>query len=235
MNYLKEKTQMKKLITICVVLVFAITCRTVSADITYLQDFSNPDDPLIRTAYATVHDGICSLQSQGDTSNAVVGIATDNFGITFDNLLNGSVEVQETGNAQGTETLPYFYFCMDTNHNGYKDTGVNGDDLIIQTDSSLTGPNADGWYTLSFNRNTIAGISTSANGYSTNNPPYQSLSIWMSTYPDTLWRVYVGLGSLSSSDYSTCNLDNLQFTYTPEPATIALLGLGALGLIRRKR
>jgi hypothetical protein len=231
---------MKKLITICVVLVFAITCRTVSADITYLQDFSNPSDPLIKTAYATVQDGICTLLSQGSNSNAVVGINTSGFGITFGDLLNGSVEVEQGTNSQGTETLPYFYFTMDADHSGVKDTG---DPLIIQIDSSLSAPDAEGWSTLSFSQDTIAGISTSANNYSTNNPPYQALSVWMatsdgygSTYgSDTLWRVYVGLGSLSSTDYSTCNLDNLQFTYIPEPATLILLGLGALGLLRKQR
>jgi hypothetical protein len=48
-------------------------------------------------------------------------------------------------------------------------------------------------------------------------------------------RLFAKLGYIESGVYSEMNVDDVQLTVIPEPATMGLLGMGALALIRRKR
>jgi len=60
-----------------------------------------------------------------------------------------------------------------------------------------------------------------------------TLDFYSNTFPDVYNKIGIELANVTASGESWINIDNIQFV--PEPATIALLGLGAIALLSRKR
>jgi hypothetical protein len=60
-----------------------------------------------------------------------------------------------------------------------------------------------------------------------------TLDFYSNTFPAVYNKIGIELANVTDSGESWINIDNIQFV--PEPATIALLGLGALALLSRKR
>ncbi len=60
-----------------------------------------------------------------------------------------------------------------------------------------------------------------------------TVSFFANTFPAVYNKIGIELANVTPSGDSWIGIDNIQFV--PEPATIALLGLGALALLSRKR
>ena len=60
-----------------------------------------------------------------------------------------------------------------------------------------------------------------------------TLDFYSNTFPAVYNKIGIELANVTESGESWINIDNIQFV--PEPATIALLGLGALAMLSRKR
>ena len=60
-----------------------------------------------------------------------------------------------------------------------------------------------------------------------------TLDFYSNTFPAVYNKIGIELANVTESGESWINIDNIQFV--PEPATIALLGLGALAMLGRKR
>jgi hypothetical protein len=58
---------------------------------------------------------------------------------------------------------------------------------------------------------------------------------WMHWNDDAVWRLVGGMPWYELTDPITGESLDMAFVITPEPTTMALLGLGAMALMRRKR
>jgi hypothetical protein len=142
---------------------------------------------------------------------------------------------------------PYVLLGLDNNNDGQYDS--NTESLVIQFSSQNATPTAGAWVTETFDGSNNVHVVVDRGGlaagdYSPDSTPDKLSDLYSEIYSGTtLWgdlnvfRVRIAAGFFNAGagdqDY-TALVDNLSVTAVPEPTTLAVLGLGVLGLLRRR-
>ncbi len=218
---------MKRLITICLmamIMLLTVNVDVKAAIVTFTFDttpeatLENTDNQTTISNYMTgLYGSTVTVSDAGirDNQDAITDwvvsparLASDNFMRNMDNT--GDFEIL-------FNSIP----VTSISGLGYVFEATSGDDIVIK-----------GY-----------GSNYTASGGSVENPNSSALVGTWSSNPGSGKQVSFSLtfGSpayllvISDNDERDVGIDNLCVTQTPEPATVALLGLGALSLIRRKR
>ena len=209
----KEKTQMKKLITICIVsmLVFFVITSTANAAVIYKTHLASGD-----TSAVSYGAGDSDWPTPHMAASYNPPAVKTSFLPTDDIWVAAELDLTQLNSATDDAINPGFF---DFSMNFYDPSHTLR--CAIDDDSSYSWATIDAWR--------VAG--------------YTSLDIWSAdeSVTPTLSLKDQVTGSLDPGLWTVevyvegGNLNTGSFTVVPEPATIAILGLGALSLIRRKR
>ncbi len=182
-----------------------------------------------------------SMTSEADTP-LIRFLPTETLG-----TLNGQFSTFVS--ASSPDLAPYMYFGVDTNQDGIWEGDGGGDSLVIAFSGGAI-PNTithESWFTSGLdsatnvhvvgNRAGLTAGTYSASGTQDTLANLRSMSLGGSTSWGDLnvLRAYIAVGNWPGVSSYTAYVDDVNFAPVPEPATMTVLGLGALVAIRRRR
>ena len=174
-----------------------------------------------RDVIANSSDGAFAAQFQG-TGNIHVQNGSDNYIYQSLGVLGSETaatftfDALERAQANGDFTVDIELFASTTF------TGVNGTDV-----EGAAGVTALGSGTFQFTSD--ANLATNEDVFGAT---IANVSLAGAGVGDTIW---VKISTPRPGGDATMNIDNLSVGYVPEPGSLALLGLGGLALLRRRR
>ena len=193
------------------------------------------------------HSGLYSAKLQLSDANPSADFAKINVPWTSSTLGQTSATCWDyvpSSNVR-SDVAPYLYFIVDCNSNGLYDYPNDG--LVIAFVTGSESNPTDAWFQTSLDSTTkvhVVGNRTGlgATEFSSSNgltmgtladlcaKPYSGATTWGDL---SMVMVRAGAGEWPGATGYTAYVDDL--TVVPEPATMCLLGVGAVALIRRRK